>query len=195
MYKYEMFGEPFPRDVELEKGLQLRVPHNATKVDGTSEGDPTVEHIDDNYMHLPGQPCIPLSSQDPQDIANYLFDELLTPDLDRLAPHLWLVGIKQSSHISTLHQQLVKGRNITITENPELHCTWIYDRVFIKPVPATLLSWAFWQYYILSDASPLPFAKRGEIKRAAMGFFRTYYVLIKNRSDFRLVKQHNRQVL
>lgn len=44
---------------------------------------------------------------------------------------------------------------------------------------------------MLSDASPLPFAKRGEIKRAAMGFLRTYHVLIKHRSDFRLAKQHN----
>jgi hypothetical protein len=44
----------------------------------------------------------------------------------------------------------MKRREIVVTEDPRLHLVWIYDRVFIKPLPKYLLSHDFWQIYLLT---------------------------------------------
>ena len=142
--------------------------------------------------YLPGQPRIDL--QDPS-IAQYLETEFLTRDLDRLAPHLWLVATQSSSHISSLTHQIVRGRNIILTEKPELHLVWIYDRVFIKPIPKYLLSNAFWKFYLLEKASPIPEPLRHDIRKAAVGFLQSYIYLIQHKSDFRLAKNETHRLL
>ncbi|KAG7009681.1 hypothetical protein G7Y79_00002g007960 [Physcia stellaris] len=83
-------------------------------------------------------------------------------DLDRLAPKLWLA---------------VRGRSIVQTENPQLHLVWYYDRIFIKPIPRYLLSFAFWQYLGAEPAAT---------RKAAIGFMRSYSHLIQYESDFSL---------
>jgi hypothetical protein len=50
----------------------------------------------------------------------------------------------------------MKRREIVVTEDPRLHLVWIYDRVFIKPLPKYLLSHDFWQIYLLSRGGYLP---------------------------------------
>ncbi|KAL8855022.1 MAG: hypothetical protein Q9221_000219 [Calogaya cf. arnoldii] len=97
----------------------------------------------------------------------------------------------RSSHISPLHQQIVKGRQIIITENTELNWTWIFDRVFLKPVPAFLMFWAFWQQYLISDDSPIPTNLRDSLCRGALGYLRTYFHLIRHPSEFRLAIEHH----
>ena len=107
-----------------------------------------------------------------------------------MAPYLWLVGTQQSSHISPLRQQIVKGRETIITENIELHCTWIHDRMFIKPIPLFLLSGAFWQHFLVSTSSGIPPSLRMSLQESALGYLRTYSHLIKHASDYRIAKQH-----
>ena len=63
-----------------------------------------------------------------------------------------------------------------MTENPQLHLVWFYDRIFIKPIPRYLLSHAFWEYL----------QTREELCQAATGFLRTYSYLIRYDADFRL---------
>lgn len=87
------------------------------------------------------------------------------------------VSTPRSSHISPLHHQAVRGRNIIITENPHLHLVWYYHHVYIKPLPKYLLSYAFWQYL-----ATLP----TDMQQAAIGFMRTYSYLIRHESDFLL---------
>jgi hypothetical protein len=90
------------------------------------------------------------------------------------------VSTPRSSHISPLHHQAVRGRkDIILTENPHLHLVWIYDRIFIKPIPRYLFSHAFWRY--LQIGHP-------DIHRAAAGFVRSYSYLIRYESDFRLAR-------
>ncbi|KAI0478458.1 hypothetical protein GGR56DRAFT_630399 [Xylariaceae sp. FL0804] len=120
---------------------------------------------------LPGQPRTLLERQI---LLPYLKSELLTPELDRLAPHLWLTSTPSSSHISPLHHQQVRGRTVVVAENPSLHLVWHHNRIFIKPVPPYLLSQAFWRF--------LP--QDHEIYRAARGFLRTYAFLIHYECDF-----------
>ncbi|MCJ1357989.1 MAG: hypothetical protein MMC33_007987 [Icmadophila ericetorum] len=141
---------------------------------------------------LPGNPRILL--QDPN-IGLSLRQDLTTPDLNILAPHLWLVAKQDGEHISPLTHQLVRGRQIIITEKPELHLVWVNDRVYIKPLPIYLLSHAFWQYYLVSNNSPIPDPLRCHIAQAALGLLRSYARLIQHKSDFRLAQDTTHQLL
>jgi hypothetical protein len=132
---------------------------------------------------LPGQPHILL---DDPSLKVHLIKEFSTTYLDNFAPHLWLVATQSHSHISSLTHQIVRGRNIVITEDPKLHLLWYHDRVFIKPIPPYLLSHAFWIYYLLSPTSPIPQPERDQILFAARGYLRTWFFLIRHKSDFAL---------
>jgi hypothetical protein len=129
--------------------------------------------------HLPGQPLIPLTSSD--DIFRHIEKELLTRKLDNFSPHLWLVATQKSSHISSLHKQIVRGRQIVIAEDPELHLVWAYDRVYVKPIPKWLLSHTFWIAYICGHE---------ELEKAAKGYLRSWYYLVRHKSDFAIAQEN-----
>jgi hypothetical protein len=147
---------------------------------------------------LPGQPRMELSS--PQ-IRDYLRDEFVTPTLNTLAPSwLWLVAKQDSSHVSAVHQQLVRGREIVITENPELHLVWYYEKIFLKPIPEYLMSHAFWTYYLCRDSdfrksSPVPSVRRSELVKGILGFLRSYSYLIRHESDYLLAIRESQRLL
>jgi hypothetical protein len=141
-------------------------------------------------QYLPSQPLISLEDGE---VLPFVEKELLTPLLDRMSPWLWLLATPKSTHVSALHAQLVRGRSITITEDPELHLIWISNRVFIKPLPAYLLSHAFWSHFLLHDKtlSKDDQQRLKEILQAALGFVRTYLHLIRHESDLRIAhKEH-----
>ena len=127
-------------------------------------------------------------------IYQQLEQEFCTPDLDTLAPHLWLVATQSSTHISPLHEQILKGRGIVITENPELHLAWTNNRIFIKPIPRYMLSHAFWATHLTSEfpshaKSTQYNSPSNALIRAALGYMRTYYYLIQHESDFHIAKR------
>ena len=146
---------------------------------------------------LPGQPRIYLGPL-PGPLFEYLENDLCTRDLDAILPKLWLMATRSSGNVSPLHHQRVKWRQIIITENPRLHLLWIDDHIFIKPLPMYLLSYDFWEKYLLPDSSsiaglnqksaPAVYPERNEQKKdlakAALGFLRTYLLLIQYHSDF-----------
>lgn len=168
---------PFPKEHELNQDLTL-VDAPDSKVSFTIKGN-------DGPPYLPGHPQVPLSN----DSLAFLKDEILTPELDILSPHLWLVATQRSDHVSALHHQLVRGRSIIITENPKLHLLWIDNRVYIKPIPSYLLNHAFWVYTFSTQHSPFASDARNLLSRSALGFLRTYAHLIRHESDFRLAKE------
>ena len=138
--------------------------------------------------YLPGQPTISLTKPG---VLGHLRQEMMTPDLNRMAPHLWLVAKPSSDHCSPLHTQIVRGRNIVITENPELHLCWIDNRVFIKPIPRYLLSWAFWQHYLHDSDSNSPAEEGSSLIQAVLGYMRSYFFLVRHESDYRMaIKEH-----
>lgn len=94
-------------------------------------------HVDS----LPSQPSIALS--DLQRIQSFLKDDLCSPDLETMAHRLWIMTTPSSDSINALHRQRVKGREVIVTEEPRLHLVWIHNRIFIKPLPRYLLSYAF----------------------------------------------------
>ncbi|KAH0829765.1 hypothetical protein AYO21_06752 [Fonsecaea monophora] len=177
---------PFAHEDELYHQLyitsdQRSVQRRPKAIASASQNGSTTIDTTTEKTYLPGQPYIGLG--DPR-IGSYLESELVTRDLNKLAPHLWLVAKQDSSHISSLTHQIVRGRQIIITEKPELHLVWIYNRVYIKPIPRYLLSHAFWKFYLIDKHSPVPEPLRQDITRAALGFLRSYRYLVQHKSDF-----------
>lgn len=134
---------------------------------------------------LPGFPGLKLN--DKISLQEHLQADLCSEDLDRLSSKLWMLSDMSSANVSALHRQKVKGRTITITEDPKLHLVWTEERVFIKPVPIYLLSWSFWKHVFDSQAPPLG-KSTDRLRRWSLGYLRTYTYLIRHESDFRIAK-------
>ncbi len=135
---------------------------------------------------LPGEPRVKLS--DPR-IGSFLLKELTTPDLNKFYPYLFSAGQQSHSDITPLSEQLVNGRSIVMTQNPELHLIWSQDRIYIKPIPKYLFSSSFWQYYIIYETSPLHDFEQTMLRESCTGFLRSYGHLIRHRCDFNLAQQ------
>ncbi|CZR57786.1 uncharacterized protein PAC_07675 [Phialocephala subalpina] len=151
--------------IELNNNLSLTTSAN---------GETSLRRTGQDGPHsLPGQAR---TSLDNAPLKKYLREALLAPNLDKIAPYLWLAFTPDHAHISPLHFQAARGRSIIATEEAYLHLVWYYDRIFIKPLPVYLLSSAFWEYIEETDI---------EVWQAAAGFMRTYAYLIKFEIDFR----------
>lgn len=192
-----MKGAPFSAGHELYGGLEIvqstiqRRSAHAHPATGANQA--ALQHaVATKKTHLPGDPRVELG--DP-DIGTHLQEELMTDDLNMLAPHLWLVAKQDSEHISSLTDQIVRGRTITITEKPGLHLVWVSGRVFVKPLPKYLLSHAFWQHYLVSAHSPIAEPMREQLAQAARGFLRSYAYLVQHKSDFVLATQEETRLI
>ncbi|UZP32270.1 hypothetical protein NXS19_000086 [Fusarium pseudograminearum] len=141
--------------------------------------------------YLPGCPRVPLGMPE---VLEYIKKELLTKELDAFEPYLWLVAKQESTHVSSLTEQIVRGRNIIITENPRLHLVWAYDRIFIKPLPEYLLSRAFWDHYLSPQSLPDQ-ELRKDLQQAANGLLRSYAYLIQHKSDFVIAQDEKARLL
>ncbi|KAK3937547.1 hypothetical protein QBC46DRAFT_392479 [Diplogelasinospora grovesii] len=94
--------------------------------------------------------------------------------------------------------QRAKGRNIVPTEDPRLHLVWDRDKIYIKPVPMFLLNHDFWTIYLppservpCSKSSPAP-SESATIafdRSVAVGFLRSYSLLMSHRLDFAIAKE------
>ncbi|KFY43368.1 hypothetical protein V494_02017 [Pseudogymnoascus sp. VKM F-4513 (FW-928)] len=170
---------PFGRDLQLYDKLNIDL--TSQKLTRASSKNTAGLTKPVRPATLPGQPQLPLDSPL---IAHHLIQEFNTEYLDNFAPNLWLVATQSHSHISSLTHQIVRGRNIVVTEDPKLHLLWYYDRVFIKPIPPYILSHAFWSFYFFSSYSPIPQPERDQILLAVRGYLRTWCYLIQHKSDF-----------
>jgi len=135
---------------------------------------------------LPGHPCLKLHNLPLT--RRFLVEEFWSDDLETFAPHLWVLSTHSSSNINPLHRQRVKGREIVITEEPRLHLVWYHDRIYIKPLPRYLLSRKFWELFLLDRSTRLG-EHRADVRKAALGYLRTYRYLIRHESDFMIAKQ------
>ncbi|TVY85511.1 hypothetical protein LSUE1_G004892 [Lachnellula suecica] len=135
---------------------------------------------------LLGYPQIPLD--DTTEFWNFIQKDVCAPTLEALAPRLWWMSKQSSTHIWPLHYQAIKLRNIVVSENPELHLVWYYDRIFIKPLPKYLLSLDFWDIYLKSQY-PLLGPEHEIIKRSALGLLRSYRYLVQYESDFYIAQE------
>lgn len=126
-------------------------------------------------------------------LSQFLDDEFWAQDLETFAPQLWVMSTPSSTNVNPLHRQRVKGREIVVTEEPRLHLVWFYDRI-IKPLPKYLLSHRFWEMFLANKSSCLG-GRREKIRRAALGYLRTYRYLIRHESDFTIAIQHHLRLI
>ena len=169
----------FPPEIALER--------NTLAIEGNTHG------ID----HAPGNAAVPLTTDD---IQNFVLNELHTPILNELYPHLWSVGRRSSEHIDALHVQLVKGRNVVINENANMHLVWSPQMIFIKPIPLVLLNHTIWEHFLALPVLPVTTtpvsktldpitAKALKPRKTALGFLHSYAFLIKHPSDFKIAQE------
>ncbi|KAJ7023621.1 hypothetical protein C8F04DRAFT_1193258 [Mycena alexandri] len=173
----------FTQIQELNSQLKV-VEHPQAKIKTLQRSD------DPNVTTLPGNHFIELNTSA---VPDYLHKTLFTSDLDRIAPHLWIIATQSSSSITPIHEQLVLGRTIVVTEDVHLYLLWYHDKVFLKPLPPYLLCAAFWDVHLIppgpSAYSPLP-VEHIAFHRAAAGLIRSYAHLVHSDIDFHLAVQH-----
>lgn len=136
---------------------------------------------------LPDAPRIHLDAL--SNIVHYCLEDLDTPQLNHLGDKLCWVG--PSPEIVSLSQQLVLDRTIRITEDPAVHCLWVEGIVYLKPLPAYLTSYAFWEYLYDGAIEGDDLEGRERLRETSLGFLRTYAHLCQRRSDFNLARRHD----
>jgi len=145
-------------------------------VDSAQRAKPGLTRLSLHYYELPrtrnGGVILPQT-----DLDAFVKNELDVSRLDEIENCLWLAGRLQN--IRPLHRQQLLGRKILVSEQADLHLLWQDDKIFIKPLPAWLLDRDFFQNHV--RASPaLP---------AAVGFVRSYILLVSYEIDFILAKE------
>lgn len=138
-------------------------------------------------LWLPGYPALPLHRH--CGVLDFLEKEYCSPDLDRMADRLWWMSKCDSANISPLHRQLVKRRSIIVTEDPKLHLVWIQDRIFVKPLPRYLTSHTFWRDFLGHHMDVATRNRHDRIRKAALGYLRTYMYLVRSESDFYIAQE------
>ncbi|KAK8855037.1 glycosyltransferase family 28 domain-containing protein [Apiospora arundinis] len=125
------------------------------------------------------------------DADSFFARELRVDRLDSVRDWLWVCGRPMPPR--PLHHQVLIGRDVTITESPELHLVWHKSRIFLKPLPKWLLDPDVWARHLLSASSPSSSASENMIGRndeslaaCARGFLFSYTALIAYESDFRI---------
>ncbi|KAH7920335.1 hypothetical protein BV22DRAFT_809619 [Leucogyrophana mollusca] len=130
-----------------------------------------IEMQSQSQFAIPGQ-AIPLK---PNHVSEFLHSELSVSRLNEIHEHLWMAGRRDNLH--PIHWQKMTGRDIRITEYPYLHLLWYDSTIFIKPIPVCLLDYEFFAAYICPH--------RGLFGEAC-GFLRSYALLIRHESDFKI---------
>lgn len=116
------------------------------------------------------------------DIGAFLDIELNVSRLNEIHNWLWLVGLPTAPR--PLHYQIVKGREIMVTEQLDLHLIWSSSKsssILIKPLPRFLFCPVFWQTEI---------CPRQHVYKTALGFLLSYVALIEREVDYNLAIFH-----
>ncbi|KAL8694632.1 MAG: hypothetical protein Q9218_000727 [Villophora microphyllina] len=121
-----------------------------------------------------------------QSLTEVLLADIRPTRLNRLAAYLWMCSTPSHTNVPPLHSHAVHGRNVVVSEDPALHLVWTTGIIYIKPLPAYLLSHAFWiQYLAGADMDQ----DRVQVRQAAMGLLRSYYYCVRHESDLRVAQQ------
>ena len=152
------FTPPFPAEVEDNHSLAI---------------NPTSPL----YTFKPSLPALYISNgtdfriPDAHPIEFYQAD-MSVSRLNNIHDSLWLAGKPEPAR--PLHRQKMLRRNITITEQADLHLVWDGPRILIKPLPRYLLTPTFWTETRMNK----------ELQETALGFLRSYSWLVRHESDF-----------
>lgn len=139
------------------------------------------DDLDASLDYLSGHPRIRMS--DDKGLFKFTRQEVRSEDLESISDRLWWMSKQDSSNISPLHRRRMKGRQIIVTEDPRLHLIWIDDRIFLKPLPQYIASYVLWDTFM---GHPSKYCAAAKLRKAALGYLRTYFYLIQYESDLRI---------
>jgi hypothetical protein len=167
---------PFEKHVQICKDLEY------------SRMEEKLPHLrrDASTQTLPDAPRIRLDC--PSSILEYCIADLDTPGMNKLGKKLWWAG--PTPDIVPLSQHTVLERRIQLTEDPSVHLLWIDGILYLKPIPAYLTSFAFWEFLMDTTGDDTSSNERSRSIATCLGFLKTYASLIRRRSDFNLAKKH-----
>lgn len=77
----------------------------------------------------------------------WIENELDLERLHRINHRLWLVG--RPTLPRPLHHQILLGREVSVTEQMDMHLVWTAGHMYLKPLPRFLLEPQFWKEYLL----------------------------------------------
>ena len=115
-------------------------------------------------------------------LKDWIREDTNVDRLNRVHKHLWLTGLARPAR--PLHEQLVLGKEIVITEKADLHLTWRDGKIYVKPLPDYLICPEAWQDFLVQDA---------HLYGAAVGMLWSWLWLVRTRSDFNLA--HSKSLL
>jgi hypothetical protein len=150
---------------------------------------PLLKIVHQNGVTQPGVPLLPATYRrkhriEPigNDISSFLEAELNVSRLNDVHDWLWLVGLPSAAR--SLHYQVVKRRDIVVTEQLDLHLVWSSSTssiIYIKPLPRFLLCPDFWRTQICMHP---------QLYQIALGFMLSYVALIEREADYNLAIHH-----
>ncbi|OCL09244.1 hypothetical protein AOQ84DRAFT_431399 [Glonium stellatum] len=116
------------------------------------------------------------------DLRSFIAADLDVKRLVKIKNLLWFCGRPVPPR--SLHRQQLLGRKILQTEQADLHLLYVSPfedkkTIFIKPLPAYILSQRVWDLYICKDCS---------LHKDACGFLLSYIWLIRSQLDFKLAE-------
>ncbi len=113
-----------------------------------------------------------------REVPFFLRTQLETWRIDLISDYLWYIQVRRP--VLPLHRQVVSRRTIVATESPSEHLVSDYSVLFVKPLPAYLLSHQFWERHLSHDKS---------LHSAACGLLLSYTWIVVYQSDFDIAKQ------
>ncbi|KAL9101748.1 MAG: hypothetical protein Q9163_003024 [Psora crenata] len=113
-----------------------------------------------------------ISRKEPVGLKGWLSKELDVSRLNEIQNHLWLAGLERPAR--QIHEQILMGREVVITEKADIHLTWHGSKIYMKPLPEFLLCQEMWEDFLCRD--PQLFAN-------ALGFLWSYVCSIRTKTD------------
>jgi hypothetical protein len=216
--KPRVLQPPFDRYCELQDGPEVVVtedtPYNHDTIHSAEQTSPTQHHpngllgprrtsrssINISINHskfrehdlLDSLPTIFRDSdnnvfQVRDDVTGYLKRDFDVSRLNNIHNVLWMAG--RPLNARPLHRQIMMDLRILRTEQADLHILRVSDRIFVKPLPAYILSYTFWEKYLCSSNN----LEARALHKSVCGFLLSYVWLIVSELDLRIA--HESQLL
>lgn len=168
------------------RALEARAPSSSQSIPDLNHLLPATHRTREDHIVPPSE-----------DIHQFFARELHVDPLGDVREWLWVCGRPMPPR--PLHHQILLGRDVIITEKPDLHLIWHKGRIFLKPLPAWLLDPDVWARYLLPPSSSAPSSSPppchssedadGGLAACARGFLFSYTALIAYYSDYRIAKE------
>jgi len=163
---------PFPRVYSARSLAANSVATLSSPEDDSHLSEPAKEAVKSSIA-IPGNPIL----RKDDDVHTFLRRDLEVDRLNKMHKHLWWAGLPYNTR--ALHEQRILQRGVVRSEKPWLHLLWYEGTIFIKPLPAYLLSVEFFRDHIKEDATLRPLA---------LGFLRSYSKLIQSPLDLQIAQ-------